>query len=50
MRYRLTDRWELLAQPTASYLLSPLTSASAGYYARHLFGGTALLGVSFDLP
>ena len=50
VRYRLTDRWELLAQPTASYLLSPLASAGAGYYARHLFGGTALLGASFDLP
>ena len=50
VRYRLTDRWELLAQPTASYLLSPLASASTGYYSRHLLGGTALLGASFDLP
>ena len=50
VRYRLTERWELLAQPTASYLLSPLAPANAGYYDRHLFGGTALLGASFDLP
>ncbi len=50
VRYRLTDRWEMLAQPTASYLLSPLASTSAEYYARHLLGGTALLGASFDLP
>lgn len=50
VRYRLTERWELLAQPTASYLLSPLSPASAGYSDRHLFGGTALLGASFDLP
>ena len=50
VRYRLTDRWELLAQPTASYLLSPLATAGTGYYRRHLLGGTALLGASFDLP
>lgn len=50
VRYRLTDRWELLAQPTASYLLSPLAPANTGYSSRHLLGGTALLGAAFDLP
>jgi hypothetical protein len=46
--YRLNGRWELLAQPTATYLLTPL-ARSATYTERHLFGGTALLGVSYDL-
>ncbi|WP_216688378.1 outer membrane beta-barrel protein [Hymenobacter siberiensis] len=49
-RYRLgRGRWELLAQPTATYLLSPLTNYTP-YYQRHLFGGAALLGVAFNLP
>ncbi|MCC3154661.1 outer membrane beta-barrel protein [Hymenobacter sp. BT770] len=50
VRYRLTGRWELLAQPTATYLLTPLARQATAFYPRHLFGGTALLGVSFDLP
>ena len=50
-RYRLGGgRWELLAQPTATYLLTPLAPATSAYYQRHLFGGAALLGVSFNLP
>ena len=49
-RYRLGGgRWELLAQPTATYLLSPLANYTP-YYQRHLFGGAALLGVAFNLP
>ncbi|MGY3087823.1 cytoskeletal protein RodZ [Hymenobacter sp. UYAg731] len=49
VRYRLGEggRWELLGQPTATYLLTPL---APGYYQRHLFGGAALLGVAFNLP
>jgi hypothetical protein len=50
-RYRLAGgRWELLAQPTATYLLTPLAPANSAYYQRHLFGGAALLGVAFNLP
>ena len=49
-RYRLNGRWELLAQPTASYLLSPLNKLSTSDYERHLFGATALLGAAWDLP
>ncbi|MDB5267885.1 MAG: hypothetical protein JWP58_925 [Hymenobacter sp.] len=51
-RYRLGEggRWELLAQPTATYLLTPLATANTAYYQRHLFGGAALLGVAFNLP
>lgn len=51
VRYRLGEggRWELLAQPTATYLLSPLANYTP-YYQRHLFGGAALLGVAFNLP
>ncbi|MBH8570951.1 hypothetical protein KB206_18815 [Microvirga sp. STS02] len=47
-RYRLSERWELLAQPTATYLFTPLANYTP-YYQRHLFGGAALLGVSFNL-
>ena len=52
VRYRLgaDGRWELLAQPTATYLLTPLAPATTAYYQRHLLGGAALLGVSFNLP
>ncbi|GAB3863833.1 hypothetical protein GCM10028824_00580 [Hymenobacter segetis] len=50
-RYRLAGgRWELLAQPTATYLLTSLAPAASAYYQRHLFGGAALLGVAFNLP
>ena len=52
VRYRLGEggNWELLAQPTATYLLSPLAPATSAYYQRHLFGGAVLLGVAFNLP
>jgi hypothetical protein len=49
-RYRLADRWQLVAAPTATYLLTPLARRLTTYYPRHLFGGAALLGVSLDLP
>ncbi|GAB2875278.1 hypothetical protein GCM10027044_42400 [Hymenobacter ruber] len=48
-RYRLSERWELLAQPSATYLFTPLANYTP-YYQRHLFGGAALLGVSINLP
>jgi hypothetical protein len=50
VHYRLAGPWQLLAQPTASYLLTPLAKPVSGYSIRHLFGATALLGVSYDLP
>ncbi|MDO7848059.1 hypothetical protein Q5H92_16965 [Hymenobacter sp. M29] len=50
VRYRLAGPWQLLAQPTASYMLTPLAKPVSGYSSRHLLGGTALLGVSYDLP
>ena len=50
VRYRLAERWELLAQPTATYLLTPLVRPEMASNPRHLLGGTALLGVSYELP
>lgn len=50
MRYRLNGRWELLAQPTGTYLLTPLAQSTTAYYRRHLLGGTALLGAAYTLP
>jgi hypothetical protein len=50
VRYRLNGRWELLAQPTATYMLNPLAQATSAYYRRHLLGGTALLGAAYTLP
>lgn len=50
VRYQLNGRWALLAQPTATYLLSPLSKAPTTYTQRHLFGATALLGAAWILP
>lgn len=50
LRYRLNGRWELLAQPTGTYMLNPLAQSTYAYYRRHLLGGTALLGASYTLP
>ena len=58
-RYRINGRWELLAQPTLSYLVTPLGSSSAAsstialartYTQRYPFGGALLLGAAYDLP
>lgn len=49
-RYRLNGRWELLAQPTATYLLNSLSPTTSAYARRHLLGGTALLGAAYTLP
>lgn len=50
VRYRLNGRWELLAQPTATYMLNPLAQSTSPYYRRQLLGGTALLGAAYTLP
>ena len=50
LRYRLNERWSLLAQPTATYLLTSLSKAPTTYPPRHLFGATALLGAAWNLP
>jgi hypothetical protein len=50
VRYRLASHWELVAQPTASYLLTSLPRPETNYSPRHLLGLSALLGVSYDLP
>jgi hypothetical protein len=50
VRYRMGERWEVLAQPVGTYLLMPLARPGINYPARYLFGGSALLGVSYDLP
>ena len=49
VRYRLTERLEVLAQPTATYLLTPLARPQAGSKAHRLLGATALVGMSLDL-
>ncbi len=49
VRYRLAPRWELLAQPTATYFLTSLARPALGFVPRHLLGGGALLGVSYEL-
>lgn len=49
VRYHVAVRWELLVQPTATYLLTPLARPNQPYQPRHLFGATALLGVSYEL-
>jgi len=49
LRYRVSERWELLAQPTGTLMLTPLAKEGSGYYSRHLFGATALFGAAFDL-
>ena len=50
LRYHLTDRLELLAQPTATYFLNSLPKPANSYSQRYLLGGTALLGISYDFP
>ena len=50
LRYRLNERWALLAQPTGTYLLTPLNKRPTNSYERHLFGATALLGAAWNLP
>ena len=49
-RYRLNGRWELLAQPMGTYLLTPLNKLVTTNSERHLLGATALLGAAWNLP
>ena len=49
LRYRLGPRWELLAQPTGTYFLTPLARPASGFAPRYLLGGGTLLGISYGL-
>jgi hypothetical protein len=50
VRYRVGSRWDLLAQPTATYFATPLAGSNPRYYPRHLLGAGVLLGLSYSLP
>ena len=47
LRYRLGPRWEVLAQPTATYFLTSLAQPTSGFTPRYLLGGSTLLGISY---
>ena len=49
MRYRISPRLEAVAQPTATYFLNSLPQPAAGLTPRYLWGGSALLGISYHL-
>ncbi len=49
LRYRVGPRWELLAQPTGTYFLTPLARPASGFAPRYLLGGSTLLGISYRL-
>lgn len=49
LRYRLAPRWELLAQPTATYFPASLARPVSGFVPRYLLGGSTLLGFSYGL-
>lgn len=49
VRYRLTTRLNLVAQPTATYFLTSLPEPTAGQDSRYLWGVGSLLGISFDV-
>jgi hypothetical protein len=49
LRYRVAPRWEILAQPTATYFMNSLARPALGYAPRRLFGAGLQLGTSFDL-
>ena len=49
VRYRLSPRLEAVAQPSATYFLNALARPTAGTSPRYLWGGSALLGVSYHL-
>gem|GEM_PF-3607276 len=48
-RYHISPRCELLAQPTFTYLLTPLNRERAGEAPRHPWGAALLLGVAYEL-
>lgn len=49
VRYRLAPRLEVVAQPTVTYFLNPLVRPVSGLPPRYLWGGSALLGLSYHL-
>ena len=49
VRYRLAPRLEVVAQPTVTYFLNPLARPASGLPPRYLWGGSALLGLSYHL-
>ena len=49
VRYRLAPRLEMVAQPTATYFLNPLARPATGLPPRYLWGGSALMGLSYHL-
>ena len=49
VRYHLTTRLNLVAQPTATYFLTSLPEPTAGQNSRYLWGVGSLLGISFDV-
>jgi hypothetical protein len=48
-RYHLSPHCELLAQPTFTYLLTPLNNESSSVAPRRLWGAALLLGVAYEL-
>ncbi|MDO7875657.1 hypothetical protein Q5H93_13010 [Hymenobacter sp. ASUV-10] len=48
-RYHFSPRCELLAQPTFTYLLTPLNRERIGEAPRHPWGAALLLGVAYEL-
>lgn len=49
VRYRLSSRLEAVAQPTTTHFLNPLARPAADLAPRYLWGGSALLGLSYHL-
>lgn len=51
LRYRLAPagRWQLLAQPTGRYVISPFARAAAADYSRQPFSFGVLMGLSWDV-
>ena len=49
VRYRLAPRWELLAQPTATFFVNSLARPASGYAARYPLAASGLVGVAYGL-
>ncbi|HEX8327491.1 MAG TPA: hypothetical protein VF629_08115 [Hymenobacter sp.] len=48
LRYRLFPRWDVVAQPTATYFLNSLPRPISGLTPRYLLGTGVQFGVSYD--